>query len=153
MRRPRTSGGWCMRTASSSARVSSGVDSSRMVAACASPTEPSRSPTPVPCRAEMKCRRANDRNGSRMSSSTLIRSRCSGGRLSHLLTASTMARPRSSASPANEASWSVMPSRVSKTMTTACASSIACKVLTMLNFSIAALTRLLRRTPAVSTSV
>ena len=111
------------------------------------------SPTPVPCRAEMKCTGAYGTKSSLSSSSRRISSRCSIGMPSHLLTAMMSARPRCSARPSTLASCSPMLSCASTTKITTCAVSIACNVLATLAFSTSSSILPRRRTPAVSIKV
>ena len=78
------------------ARVSFGVERRAIAAACAASTERISAPSPLPSFAETKCVSAKFRKPSFQASSTFMRSRAALSALSHLFTASTIARPRSS---------------------------------------------------------
>jgi len=119
----------------------------------ASSTESYRWPTPVPCNADIKCISAQSINVKRRSSSFLTNSFSSTSMPSHLLTASTIARPALRAKLNIVKSCSTMPSRASMTKIQTLLSCIACKVFTIENFSTDSVIFLRRRTPAVSIKV
>ena len=109
-------------------------------------------PSPWRFLAEMVCKLANFKNGSRLSIDRFTNSRWYESTASHLLTANTTARPLSKIKPAMWASCSVTPCVASNSNKTTLADSMACKVLTTENFSMASNTLPLRRKPAVSMS-
>ncbi|KAG1370541.1 hypothetical protein G6F59_018664 [Rhizopus arrhizus] len=108
---------------------------------------------PCPRKAEMVCMRANDRKRSLRWNSRSMRSFSSPSRPSHLLMATTTARPGSSTTPAMWASCSEISVCASSISSTTLLASMACSVLMTENFSTASNTLPRLRRPAVSISV
>ena len=103
--------------------------------------------------AEIKWNLAKSRKYSLRLISRFTCSRRSSLMPSHLLTATTKARPASKAKPAIVASWSAISCCASNTKTATFAASTACMALITENFSTASSTLPRRRTPAVSMMV